>query len=122
MFRSGNPFVTVIEISEPTPPAMARALSRLLPFPLPDAKAKDVVAHICADVRSMSDHPLLLLMWHAVVTLFCSGRSPCPCSSPSTPLKYHVVLFMCLQPHLKAFCFFAGPCAARPIVISSDAR
>ena len=50
---SGNPFVTFMEICEPTPPAMARALSRLLPFTVPDAKAKDVVSHICADVRSM---------------------------------------------------------------------
>jgi hypothetical protein len=54
MFCSGHPHVSVIEISEPTPPAMARALTRLLPFPLPEAKAKDIVAHVCADVRSMS--------------------------------------------------------------------
>jgi hypothetical protein len=57
-FCSGNPYVTVIEISEPTPLAMARALSRLLPFPIPDAKAKDIVSQVCADVRSMSASPL----------------------------------------------------------------
>jgi hypothetical protein len=51
---SDHPYVTVIEISEPTTLAMARALSRLLPFPIPEAAAKEVVSQLCADVRSMS--------------------------------------------------------------------